>query len=122
MARVRSHQEIVNELVYAVQRVVRHYGPGLNEDGLLEVREFMDKRLGPWWCDATWRCIIDGEEKDFHEIIPIPYLEEDSFESFIHKCGDDCSRCSGEYCETHGMQPCECDTADRHCYTKEGGV
>jgi len=28
--------------------------------------------------------------------------------------GDDCGRCSGEYCETHGNDPCDCDVVDRH--------
>lgn len=26
----------------------------------------------------------------------------------------DCTRCSGEFCEQHGTQPCDCDTAERH--------
>src|SRR5208283_6116478 len=26
----------------------------------------------------------------------------------------DCPYCSGELCEKHGNEPCECDTADRH--------
>ena len=26
----------------------------------------------------------------------------------------DCQRCSGEFCEQHGTQPCECDVAERH--------
>lgn len=26
----------------------------------------------------------------------------------------ECSMCSGEYCAGHGVQPCNCDTADRH--------
>lgn len=29
-------------------------------------------------------------------------------------CDEGCSRCSGEYCDTHHTAPCECDTADRH--------
>lgn len=28
----------------------------------------------------------------------------------------DCQKCSGEFCETHGVDPCDCDTADRHIY------
>jgi len=29
-------------------------------------------------------------------------------------CDDDCQMCSGEFCLTHGVQPCDCDTAERH--------
>lgn len=29
-------------------------------------------------------------------------------------CDEDCTRCSGEYCEQHGVSPCECDVIDRH--------
>lgn len=25
-----------------------------------------------------------------------------------------CRRCTGEYCDTHGADRCDCDTADRH--------
>lgn len=31
-----------------------------------------------------------------------------------HGCEDDCQRCSGEYCETHLLEPCDCGTAERH--------
>lgn len=30
------------------------------------------------------------------------------------ECDEDCPRCSGEFCETHGVIPCDCDTAKRH--------
>lgn len=26
----------------------------------------------------------------------------------------DCPMCSGEYCTIHILEPCDCDTADRH--------
>ena len=26
----------------------------------------------------------------------------------------DCTRCSGEYCETHTDRPCDCDVVQRH--------
>lgn len=29
-------------------------------------------------------------------------------------CSEDCTRCSGEYCDTHGVAPCECDVEARH--------
>lgn len=28
--------------------------------------------------------------------------------------GEHCRRCSGEYCETHHLEPCDCDNAERH--------
>lgn len=27
---------------------------------------------------------------------------------------EECARCSGEYCDVHGTEPCNCDTAERH--------
>jgi len=30
------------------------------------------------------------------------------------ECDEDCPSCSGEFCETHGIEPCDCDTAERH--------
>lgn len=29
-------------------------------------------------------------------------------------CSENCTRCSGEYCDTHGVAPCECDVEARH--------
>ena len=29
-------------------------------------------------------------------------------------CEEDCTRCSGEYCEKHFNEPCDCDVVDRH--------
>lgn len=29
-------------------------------------------------------------------------------------CEPDCQRCSGEYCDTHINDPCDCDVIDRH--------
>jgi|SRR5581483_352871 len=33
---------------------------------------------------------------------------------FDLECEDDCTRCSGEYCETHITDPCDCDCEERH--------
>lgn len=30
------------------------------------------------------------------------------------ECDEDCPRCSGEYCNRHGNEPCDCDVVDRH--------
>ena len=44
--------------------------------------------------------------------------EEEKIEGESDACPEsgeeDCSKCSGEYCETHGVEPCDCDTAGRH--------
>jgi hypothetical protein len=28
--------------------------------------------------------------------------------------GPDCTKCNGEFCEQHGVEPCNCDVLDRH--------
>ena len=35
------------------------------------------------------------------------------------KCDEDCIMCSGEYCEQHFDQPCDCDVVDRHTTIEE---
>ena len=32
------------------------------------------------------------------------------------ECKEDCRKCTGEYCETHTTDPCDCDVVDRHRY------
>lgn len=34
-------------------------------------------------------------------------------------CDEGCHRCSGEYCNKHGTDPCDCDAADRHAEGRE---
>jgi hypothetical protein len=35
-------------------------------------------------------------------------------------CPENCNRCSGEFCEQHGPNPCRCDVIERHkIITKE---
>jgi hypothetical protein len=41
---------------------------------------------------------------------PIVYKDADAPE----ECGKDCTRCSGEYCNIHFDQPCDCDVVERH--------
>jgi hypothetical protein len=81
MARERTHDEIVDEMVWVVACVARHYGPGLSTDGLVALRKTLS-RFNNWYCDSTWRVDIpEGEERDFHELfdgqIPIMSEEED---------------------------------------------
>lgn len=40
-------------------------------------------------------------------------------DDYSRPCADDCSRCSGEYCETHGTDPCDCDSEERHRFRAE---
>jgi hypothetical protein len=63
MARDRTHDEIVDQLVYAAACVARHYGPGLSADGLQAMRKSLDAE-GPWWCDSTWR--VDVQEPNYY--------------------------------------------------------
>lgn len=35
------------------------------------------------------------------------------------ECPRDCQRCSGEYCDTHFTDPCECDVIQRHTPREE---
>lgn len=53
MARDRTKDEILDQLVYAVACVARHYGPGLSAEGLADIRQKLS--LDNWWCDSTWR-------------------------------------------------------------------
>lgn len=78
MARERTSEEILDEVVYAAHRVIEHYGTGLSEDGLIWLREAISKSVGPFWCDCSWRNDIpEGEEQDFHELLP-PVLSPSS--------------------------------------------
>ena len=49
-----------------------------------------------------------------------PYAENKSLSKLVKsfrtalQCSPDCSMCSGEYCYTHGVDPCDCDVIDRH--------
>ena len=32
-------------------------------------------------------------------------------------CDENCTRCTGEYCDQHYLDPCECDVVERHTMT-----
>lgn len=68
MARTRTKDEILDQLIYAIACVARHYGPGLSADGLKHYRDLLAR--DDWWCDATWTCdVLEDEEEpnpDFH--------------------------------------------------------
>lgn len=65
MAKERSKMQIIDEVIFAVQSVAQHYGPGFNTEGLVEIRKFLETMS--WFCDSTWRCNVeDGPCIDFH--------------------------------------------------------
>jgi hypothetical protein len=67
MARERTHDEIVDEMVWVVNWVAYYYGPGLSTDGLVALRKVLS-RFNNWYCDSSWRVDIpEGEEIDFHQ-------------------------------------------------------
>lgn len=68
----RTRNQILNQAVYAVACVARHYGPGFNDNGLQEVRELLSEM--PWDTDSSFR--VDRQEDDpfidFHQRIIWP--------------------------------------------------
>jgi hypothetical protein len=72
---------------------------GYIEDILPEIR----KRLREEWEAERgfYRCHEDVNG----EWVPIPAGEP---------CKEGCTRCSGEYCESHGYHPCDCNVIERH--------
>lgn len=68
----RTDEQLLDELVYAVASVVRHYGPGYNENGLKNIRKklsMIDIRT-----DASYRVDMydDDQFADFHQRIVNP--------------------------------------------------
>ncbi|GMV06745.1 MAG: hypothetical protein AMXMBFR53_30200 [Gemmatimonadota bacterium] len=65
---------------------------------------------GVTWCDRRDMPsqICPGERRNCKDRRS-PHGEEAETE-----CPDDCAMCDGEFCATHGADPCDCDTADRH--------
>lgn len=87
MARDRSKDEILDQLVYAVAAVARHYGPGLSTEGLRDIRKKLDE--DDWWCDARWRVDVleggdDGNPDFCPSVIPNDYYGLD-FEETINR-------------------------------------
>jgi hypothetical protein len=73
MARERTKDEILDQLVYAVNCVARHYGPGLSAEGLKDIRDkFAEDN---WWCDSTWR--VDTEDEPNPDFCP--FIIEDGY-------------------------------------------
>lgn len=78
MAADRTHEQILDEMVYAAQRAFEHYGPGFSAEGLASLRKVLHNETYPLWCDSSWRVDVpDGEEQDFHTLLtPTPWGED----------------------------------------------
>ena len=63
----RTHDQILDEMVHAVACVAWHYGPGLNESGLKEIRDCLNLQN----TDACYSvdCREDDPYVDFHQRI-----------------------------------------------------
>jgi hypothetical protein len=68
----RTTDQILDQAVYAVQCVSRHYGPEFNAEGLRTVRELLSQL--PWFTDSCFRvdCHEDDPFIDFHQRIIWP--------------------------------------------------
>lgn len=62
MARERTHDEILDQAVYAIEAVHRHYGSGLSIEGLEQVRKAL-KDIN-FSCDPDWQ---EEPDIDFYE-------------------------------------------------------
>lgn len=93
-----------------------------------------------WWNNCEWRPCQPGRwvkavppasptpagevryeilkaAKDFLESTPAPPTQASvsGERELPENCqGEDCSKCSGEYCEQHFDKPCNCDVVERH--------
>ncbi len=69
----RTSEQILDEVVYAVQCVTVHYGPGFNEDGLRELRKVLNE-FHTWWTDGEYTSgmLENDEHEDFHQRIIWP--------------------------------------------------
>ena len=69
----RSKEQILDQAVFAVQCVSRHYGSGFSEEGLQELRKLLNEF--PWWTDACYSCDVydDDPYADFDKRIIWPY-------------------------------------------------
>jgi hypothetical protein len=60
MARDRSKDEILDQVMYAIQSVTHHYGPNFRPEGLKEIRDYLNNSYD-FWCDANWRVdVLEG--------------------------------------------------------------
>lgn len=69
----RTKDQILDQVVYAVQCVAVHYGPAFSADGLQELRKILGE-FSDWRTDSTFRVDVldDDEFVDFHQRIIWP--------------------------------------------------
>lgn len=68
----RSSEQVIDEIMYAIQCAVYHYGPELSEEGMTELRKALTKQIGGR-TDATFALREEDERFiDFHERIIWP--------------------------------------------------
>jgi len=75
MATGRSHDEILDQMIFAVACVANHYGPALNADGLAEIRKLLGDSQ-QWWCGSHWLVdVLEGGEDGNPDFCPkvIPF-------------------------------------------------
>ena len=60
-------------------------------------RPFLFRKL------ACMGCWIDAELKAIEPPVVVRIL-----------CERSCARCAGDYCDHHGIEPCDCDVIERH--------
>lgn len=68
----RTQEQVLNEVVYAVACAAQHYGPGLSEIGLREVRKLLEDFN--FHTDASFRVDVSEDENhvDFRSRIIWP--------------------------------------------------
>jgi len=49
----RTEEQILDQVIHAIQCVCGHYGPDLNEDGLFELRTLL-KDFTNWHTDSSY--------------------------------------------------------------------
>ena len=67
----RTHEQILDQLVYAVACAYKHYGPELSAEGLVDLRQ----KLGDhWFTDSGYTCDVydDDPYVDFYARIIQP--------------------------------------------------
>ena len=58
----RTEEQVLDEVVYAVACVAQHYGPGLSEIGLQEMRKLLESFN--FHTDASFRVDVQEDDED----------------------------------------------------------
>jgi len=70
----RTEEQILDQVIHAIQCVCGHYGPYLNEDGLFELRTLL-KDFTNWHTDSSYLCDVNEDDPyvDFNSRIIHPW-------------------------------------------------